>query len=131
MGVSFWLDRTSSQLLRFYSSSCLATREDEAFNSEIEGPKSLRALEELRAERLWRGQGLCGVNWLVSPALPDTCQVGICPEAQAFSGSRWAWMALCLPLEGGGFCTCQPVCLEREAVCSVPADSAPQEPRTL
>lgn len=43
--------------------------EGKAFNAEIEGPKSLKALGLLRAERLPRGQGLYSVNWLVSPAL--------------------------------------------------------------
>lgn len=44
--------------------------EGKAFNAEIEGPKSLKALGLLRTERLPRGQGLYSVNWLVSPALP-------------------------------------------------------------
>lgn len=121
-----WLDRTAptydvpiAQLPLYW--------EDRAFSSEMEGPKSLKALGELRTERFQRGQGPYSVNWFVSLALPwhlNLCQAGICLEVQAFSGSRWAWMALCLPLEEGRFCTCQPVCLEREAVCSVPADSA-------
>lgn len=64
-----WLDRTAptydvpiTELPLYW--------EDKAFNSEMEGPKSLKALGELRTERLQRGQGLYSVNWLVSPALP-------------------------------------------------------------
>lgn len=70
--------------------------EGKAFNAEIEGPKSLKALGLLRTERLPRGQGLYSVNWLVSPALPwrfSLARLGfIYPEArhsQPPNGPGW------------------------------------------
>lgn len=130
----FWARQNSSYLRQtFLQLELPLHQEDKAFDSETKGLKSLKALGELRTERLQGGQRLYSVNWLVSLALPwhlNLARLGFALRPKAFSGSRWAWVALCLPLAGGRFCTCQPVCLEREAECST-ADSASQEPRTF